>query len=128
MPGGVWRATMAPGAIVFALATPDPEVDPAAARMSAAVVATGRSDEPNQINNVLVFPGFFRGLLYAQSHDVTSDMMVAAAEALADVVTEDELGPNYIIPSVFHSDLSTHVATAVQGEHLLETLDAFYPR
>ena len=107
-------AEMNEDSIIFALANPDPEVDPEVAHLHAGVVATGRSDHPNQINNVLVFPGFFRGLLDAQSHHVTSDMMVAAAEALADVVTEDELGPNYIIPSVFHSDLSTHVATAVR--------------
>jgi malate dehydrogenase (oxaloacetate-decarboxylating) len=107
-------AEMNDDSIIFALANPDPEVDPEVAHLHASVVATGRSDYPNQINNVLVFPGFFRGLLDAQSHDVTSDMMVAAAEALADVVSEDELGPNYIIPSVFHSDLSTHVATAVR--------------
>ncbi|GAA0993296.1 MULTISPECIES: NAD-dependent malic enzyme [Nocardiopsidaceae] len=107
-------AEMNDDSIIFALANPDPEVDPEVAHLHASVVATGRSDYPNQINNVLVFPGFFRGLLDAQSHHVTSDMMVAAAEALADVVSEDELGPNYIIPSVFHSDLSTHVATAVR--------------
>ncbi|HJE61148.1 MAG TPA: NAD-dependent malic enzyme [Nocardiopsis listeri] len=107
-------AEMNEDSIIFALANPDPEVDPDIAHLHAAVVATGRSDYPNQINNVLVFPGFFRGLLDAQSHNVTSDMMVAAAEALADVVTEDELGPNYIIPSVFHSELSTHVANAVR--------------
>ena len=100
--------------IIFALANPEPEIDPDIAHLHAAVVATGRSDYPNQINNVLVFPGFFRGLLDAQSHYVNSDMMVAAAEALADVVTEDELSANYIIPSVFHSDLSHHVATAVR--------------
>ncbi|SIO88389.1 NAD-dependent malic enzyme [Nocardiopsis sp. JB363] len=107
-------AEMNEDSIIFALANPDPEVDPDVAHLHAAVVATGRSDYPNQINNVLVFPGFFRGLLDAQSHNVTSDMMVAAAEALADVVTEDELGPNYIIPSVFHADLSGHVANAVR--------------
>ncbi|MBE3001473.1 NAD-dependent malic enzyme [Nocardiopsis sp. HNM0947] len=112
--GGEDIAEMAEDSIIFALANPDPEVDPDIAHLHAAVVATGRSDHPNQINNVLVFPGFFRGLLDAQSHNVDSDMMVAAAEALADVVTEDEIGPNYIIPSVFHSDLSTHVATAVR--------------
>ena len=89
-------------AIVFALANPDPEVDPAVARQTAAVVATGRSDFPNQINNVLVFPGVFRGLLDAQSRTVNTEMMLAAATALADVVTEDELNPNYIIPSVFN--------------------------
>ncbi|NYH53806.1 MULTISPECIES: NAD-dependent malic enzyme [Nocardiopsis] len=107
-------AEMNEDSIIFALANPDPEVDPDVAHLHASVVATGRSDYPNQINNVLVFPGVFRGLLDAQSRDVTSDMMVAAAEALADVVTEDELGPNYIIPSVFHSDLSNHVATSVR--------------
>ncbi|WP_017590557.1 NAD-dependent malic enzyme [Nocardiopsis ganjiahuensis] len=107
-------AEMNEDSIIFALANPDPEVDPEVAHLHAGVVATGRSDYPNQINNVLVFPGFFRGLLDAQSHHVTSDMMVAAAEALADVVSEDELGPNYIVPSVFHSDLSNHVATAVR--------------
>lgn len=112
--GGDDIAEMNEDSIIFALANPDPEVDPEVAHLHAGVVATGRSDYPNQINNVLVFPGFFRGLLDAQSHHVTSDMMVAAAEALADVVTEDELGPNYIIPSVFHADLSTHVATAVR--------------
>ncbi|MEU5894610.1 NADP-dependent malic enzyme, partial [Streptomyces sp. NPDC047461] len=82
-------AAMAEGAIVFALANPDPEVDPAIARQTAAVVATGRSDFPNQINNVLVFPGVFRGLLDAQSRTVNTDMMLAAATALSDVVTED---------------------------------------
>ncbi|MGY1436027.1 NAD-dependent malic enzyme [Streptomyces reniochalinae] len=107
-------AKMADGAIVFALANPDPEVDPAAARESAAVVATGRSDFPNQINNVLVFPGVFRGLLDAQSRTVTDTMMLAAARALADVVGEDELNPNYIIPSVFNEKVSGAVAGAVR--------------
>ncbi|MFF1569891.1 NAD-dependent malic enzyme [Streptomyces sp. NPDC058293] len=107
-------AAMAEGAIVFALANPDPEVDPAIARQTAAVVATGRSDFPNQINNVLVFPGVFRGLLDAQSRTVNTEMMLAAATALADVVTEDELNPNYIIPSVFNDAVSTAVASAVK--------------
>jgi len=107
-------ATMNEGAVVFALANPDPEVDPAAAREHAAVVATGRSDYPNQINNVLAFPGVFRGLLDAQSRTVTLDMLLAAARALADVVTDEELGPNYIVPSVFHADVSHAVAAAVQ--------------
>jgi malate dehydrogenase (oxaloacetate-decarboxylating) len=107
-------ATMADDAIVFALANPDPEVDPGAAREHAAVVATGRSDYPNQINNVLAFPGVFRGLLDAQSRSITADMLVAAAHALAAVVTEEELGPNYIVPSVFHADLSSTVAAAVR--------------
>jgi malate dehydrogenase (oxaloacetate-decarboxylating) len=102
-------------AIVFALANPDPEVDPDAAREYAAVVATGRSDYPNQINNVLAFPGVFRGLLDAQSRKVTDRMLVAAARALADVVPPDELGPDYIIPSVFHPDVASGVAAAVRG-------------
>jgi malate dehydrogenase (oxaloacetate-decarboxylating) len=112
--GGEDVATMADGAIVFALANPDPEVDPAEARRTAAVVATGRSDFPNQINNVLVFPGVFRGLLDAQSRTVTDEMMLAAARALADVVLEDELNANYIIPSVFNEKVSGAVAGAVR--------------
>ncbi|MFE1844072.1 malic enzyme-like NAD(P)-binding protein, partial [Streptomyces sp. NPDC059515] len=107
-------AAMAEGAVVFALANPDPEVDPAIARQTAAVVATGRSDFPNQINNVLVFPGVFRGLLDAQSSSVTTPMMLAAAQALADVVTPDELNPNYIIPSVFNERVAGAVADAVR--------------
>ena len=108
-------------AIVFALANPEPEVDPDEAREHAAVIATGRSDYPNQINNVLAFPGVFRGLLDAQSRTITDGMLVAAARALADVVTADELGPNYIIPSVFHPDVAAAVAAAVRaaasGQH-----------
>ncbi|OKJ06135.1 NAD-dependent malic enzyme [Kitasatospora sp. CB01950] len=107
-------ATMAEDAIVFALANPDPEVDPAVARQTAAVVATGRSDFPNQINNVLVFPGVFRGLLDAQSSSVDTEMMLAAARALATTVTDDELNPNYIIPSVFHPGVAKTVASAVR--------------
>jgi malate dehydrogenase (oxaloacetate-decarboxylating) len=106
--------TMNHGAIVFALANPDPEVDPDEAREHAAVVATGRSDYPNQINNVLVFPGVFRGLLDAQSTTITDVMLVAAARALADVVAPDELGPDYIVPSVFHPDVASTVAAAVR--------------
>jgi malate dehydrogenase (oxaloacetate-decarboxylating) len=106
--------TMAPASIVFALANPDPEVDPDAAGEYAAVVATGRSDYPNQINNVLAFPGVFRGLLDAQSRHICEDMLIAAAQALADVVSPDELGPHYIIPSVFHPDVTSSVAAAVR--------------
>ncbi|MEC3994452.1 NAD-dependent malic enzyme [Actinacidiphila sp. DG2A-62] len=107
-------ARMADGAIVFALANPDPEVDPGAAREHAAVVATGRSDFPNQINNVLVFPGVFRGLLDAQSRTVNTEMMLAAARALAGVVGDGELNPNYIIPSVFNDKVAGAVAGAVR--------------
>jgi malate dehydrogenase (oxaloacetate-decarboxylating) len=106
--------TMADGAIVFALANPVPEVDPAEASRHAAVVATGRSDFANQINNVLAFPGVFRGLLDAQSRTVTTELLLAAAHALAGVVTPDELNPAYVVPSVFHPDVATVVAAAVQ--------------
>ena len=107
-------ATMAPGAIVFALANPDPEVDPAAAREHAAVVATGRSDFPNQINNVLAFPGVFRGLLDAHGHKISQAMLLAAAHALADVVKEDELNANFVVPSVFNPEVAPAVAAAVR--------------
>ena len=113
--------TMNEGAIVFALANPVPEVDPDAAREHAAVVATGRSDYPNQINNVLAFPGVFRGLLDAQSRKITDRMLVAAARALADVVLPDEIGPDYIIPSVFHPDVASGVAAAVRAVALEDT-------
>src|SRR5690606_32861891 len=89
-------AQMADDAIVFALANPEPEIDPALARQHARVVATGRSDHPNQINNVLAFPGIFRGLLDAQSRGIDMDVLVAAADAIADTVQPDELGPNYV--------------------------------
>ncbi|TMR95422.1 NAD-dependent malic enzyme [Nonomuraea basaltis] len=107
-------ATMATDAVVFALANPEPEVSPDDAREHAAVVATGRSDYPNQINNVLAFPGVFRGLLDAQAGGVTQEMLLAAAGALAAVVTPEELGPNYIVPSVFHPDVAGAVAAAVR--------------
>jgi malate dehydrogenase (oxaloacetate-decarboxylating) len=106
-------ATMAEGSIVFALANPVPEVDPVAASEHASVVASGRSDLPNQINNVLAFPGVFRGLLDAASHSISIGMLIAAARALAHVVTADELNAAYIVPSVFHPDVSTAVAAAV---------------
>jgi malate dehydrogenase (oxaloacetate-decarboxylating) len=108
-------ATMADDAIVFALANPVPEVDPVAASRYAAVVATGRSDYPNQINNVLVFPGFFRGLLDAGVADITDAMMIAAAKAIADRVEDDQLNANYIVPSVFDSAVAPAVAAAVRA-------------
>ena len=107
-------STMADGSIVFALANPVPEVDPAAARRHAAVVATGRSDYPNQINNVLAFPGVFRGLLDAHASGIDNSVLVAAAEAVAAAVSEDELNADYIIPSVFHPDVHKSVAAAVR--------------
>ena len=105
---------MAEGSIVFALANPVPEIDPGVARQHAAVVATGRSDYPNQINNVLAFPGVFRGLLDASANTIDDTLLVAAAEAIAATVTADELNANYIIPSVFHADVHDAVADAVR--------------
>jgi malate dehydrogenase (oxaloacetate-decarboxylating) len=107
-------AAMNDASIVFALANPDPEVDPTAAAQHAAVVATGRSDFPNQINNVLVFPGVFRGLLDAHSAKVSVEMELAAAKALAGTVSDAELNANYIVPSVFHPEVHTMVAHAVR--------------
>jgi malate dehydrogenase (oxaloacetate-decarboxylating) len=108
-------ARMAPDSIVFALANPTPEIDPGVAREHAAVVATGRSDYPNQINNVLAFPGVFRGLLDAAANQIDDTLLVAAAEAIAGTVTADALNANYIIPSVFHADVHTAVAAAVRS-------------
>ena len=108
-------ATMAERAVVFALANPDPEVDPVAASHHAAVVATGRSDYANQINNVLAFPGFFRGLLDAAVSDISDGMMIAAATAIADCVHPDELNASYIVPSVFDPEVSPAVAAAVRA-------------
>jgi len=107
-------ASMAKGSIVFALANPDPEIDPAIARKYAAVVATGRSDQPNQINNVLAFPGIFRGLLDANAHKISDTMLVAAAEAIADCVSPEQLNTSFIVPSVFDPNVVKAVAAAVK--------------
>jgi malate dehydrogenase (oxaloacetate-decarboxylating) len=106
---------MADDSIVFALANPVPEIDPAVARRHAAVVATGRSDYPNQINNVLAFPGVFRGLLDASATHVDTALLLAAARAISDSVGADELNANYIIPSVFHGEVHSSVAAAVRS-------------
>ncbi len=110
------RDQMAEDPVVFALANPDPEIDPGEAATYAKVVASGRSDYPNQINNVLAFPGVFRGLLDADAENITTDMLIAAADAIAGVVTDDEINPSYIIPSVFHADVAEAVAHAIAGE------------
>lgn len=110
-----WIRDMAPDPIVFAMANPDPEVDPVQAAKYAAVVASGRSDYPNQLNNVLVFPGVFRGLLDARATDVTVERMLRAADALARVVTDEELNASYIVPTVFHADVHHAVAAAIAG-------------
>src|SRR4051794_39783386 len=112
-----WIADMADQPVVFALANPDPEVDPAEAEKYAAVVASGRSDYPNQINNVLAFPGVFRGLLDARARDITIDMLLRAAEAIAHVVRDEELNPNFIIPTVFNTEVPKAVAAAIRGAH-----------
>ncbi|WEV31592.1 NAD(P)-dependent malic enzyme [Mycolicibacterium fortuitum] len=105
-------ATMAPDSIVFALSNPDPEIHPDAARKYAAVVATGRSDFPNQINNVLAFPGVFRGALDAGARRITEKMKVAAAEAIFSVVGED-LAVDHIVPSALDPRVGPAVAAAV---------------
>jgi malate dehydrogenase (oxaloacetate-decarboxylating) len=107
-------ASMAKGSIVFALANPDPEIDPVIARKYAAVVATGRSDQPNQINNVLAFPGIFRGLLDANASKITDELLIAAADAIADCVSPEQLNASFIVPSVFDPHVVTAVAAAVK--------------
>ena len=111
-----WIADMATDPVVFALANPDPEVDPAEADKYAAVVASGRSDYPNQINNVLAFPGVFRGLLDARATEITEEMLLRAAKALALTVSDEELNPHFIIPNVFHQDVAKRVAAAIVGQ------------
>ena len=107
-------ASMAKNSIVFALANPDPEIDPVIARKYAAVVATGRSDQPNQINNVLAFPGIFRGLLDANVSKITDELLLAASEAIADCVSPEQLNASFIIPSVFDPHVVSAVAAAVK--------------
>ena len=107
-------ASMAKGAIVFALANPDPEIDPVIARKYATVVATGRSDQPNQINNVLAFPGIFRGLLDANAHKISDKMLLAAAEAISECVSPEQLNTSFIVPSVFDPNVVKAVAAAVK--------------
>jgi malate dehydrogenase (oxaloacetate-decarboxylating) len=106
-------ATMAPGAIVFAMANPTPEVAPEEIAGLVAVVATGRSDYPNQINNVLAFPGIFRGALDVRATTITDRMEVAAGHAIAAAIADDELSADYIVPSVFNRDIVPAVAAAV---------------
>ena len=110
-------STMAKDSIIFAMANPTPEIMPDEAKKGgAAVVATGRSDFPNQINNVLVFPGIFRGALDARATAITEEMKRAAAVAIASIVSDDELSPDYIIPDAFNPRVAEVVATAVADE------------
>ena len=106
--------TMAKHPIVFAMANPDPEITPEEAGDAVAVMATGRSDYPNQINNVLAFPGVFRGALDAQATDINEAMKVAAAHAIASLVEPHELSADYIVPSTFHPRVGRVVARAVK--------------
>jgi malate dehydrogenase (oxaloacetate-decarboxylating) len=116
VPGAVSAAavrTMADGAIVFAMANPEPEVAPEEIAGSATVIATGRSDYPNQINNVLAFPGIFRGALDVRASAITEGMKLAAAQAIARTIPREELGPEYVVPSVFNRSVAAAVAAAV---------------
>jgi malate dehydrogenase (oxaloacetate-decarboxylating) len=107
---------MNPDPIVFAMANPTPEVSPEEAAPYARIMATGRSDYPNQINNVLCFPGVFRGALDVRAPQITEEMKQAAARAIADIVAEDELREDYIIPSVFNREVAPAVSSAVASE------------
>ena len=107
---------MRPDAMVFAMANPTPEVSPEEAKPYARIIATGRSDYPNQINNVLAFPGIFRGALDVRAAQITEEMKMAAARAIAQIVAEHELREDYIIPSVFNRDVAPAVAAAVADE------------
>ena len=110
-------STMAKDSIIFAMANPTPEIMPDEAKAGgAAVVATGRSDFPNQINNVLVFPGIFRGALDARATGITEEMKKAAAVAIASIVKDDELTADYIIPDAFNPEVAKVVAKAVADE------------
>jgi len=109
-----WVKTMNEKAIVFAMANPEPEILPDEAKEAGAfIVATGRSDFPNQINNVLAFPGIFRGALDARATDITDEMQIAAARGIANVLPEDELSPDNIIPDVFNPGVAEAVAKSV---------------
>jgi malate dehydrogenase (oxaloacetate-decarboxylating) len=115
-PGAVSAAavrSMAREPIVFAMANPIPEIQPEEIRDDVAIMATGRSDYPNQINNVLAFPGVFRGALDIRASTINEDMKLAAARAVAGVIGDDELHADYVIPSVFNRDVSEAVAAAV---------------
>jgi malate dehydrogenase (oxaloacetate-decarboxylating) len=108
-------ASLADEAIIFGLANPTPEVHPTLAHQYARIVATGRSDFPNQINNVLAFPGIFRGAFDVNASRITEAMKLAAAEALADLISPTELRPDYVIPSPFDPRVAPAVSAAVSA-------------
>jgi len=99
--------------IVFAMANPDPEVDPHGALKYCRIFATGRSDFPNQINNALAFPAIFKGALKVRARAINEEMKLAASNAIASLVSPDKLGPEYIIPSIFDKSVVDHVSRAV---------------
>jgi malate dehydrogenase (oxaloacetate-decarboxylating) len=107
---------MNPDPFVFAMANPDPEVTPEEAAPYVGVMATGRSDYPNQINNVLAFPGIFRGAMDVRASTITEEMKIAAAQGIASVISSEELAPEYIVPSVFNRGVTPAVAAAVARE------------
>ena len=108
-------ATMAKDAIIFACANPTPEIFPEDAKAGGAkVVATGRSDYPNQVNNVLAFPGIFRGALDCRASDINDEMKIAAAKALAGLISDEELNADYILPKAFDPRVKDAVAKAVE--------------
>ena len=107
---------MNPDAMLFAMSNPTPEITPEAAEPYVRIIATGRSDYPNQINNVLCFPGIFRGALDVRAREITEEMKMAAARGIASIVTDDELREEYIIPSVFNRNVADAVANAVAQE------------
>jgi malate dehydrogenase (oxaloacetate-decarboxylating) len=113
-------ARMAEDAIVFAMANPTPEVTPEEAEPYARIIATGRSDYPNQINNVLCFPGIFRGALDVRAREITEEMKMAAARGIASIVLDAELREDYIIPSPFNRHVADAVAAAVAEQAQLE--------
>ena len=109
---------MAPDPIVFAMANPVPEIQPEEVRDDVAIMATGRSDYPNQINNVLAFPGVFRGALDIRARSIDTEMELAAAHAIAGAIAPDELSADYVIPSVFNRGVAPAVAAAVAAAAL----------
>ena len=119
--------SMAKDSIVFALSNPDPEIKPELAKPYVKVMATGRSDYPNQINNVLCFPGFFRGLLDSCAITVTEKMKYAAAKAIASIVQDYELNESYIVPSIFNKNVASAVASAVADAAFEERVTKLIP-
>ena len=115
---GEMVATMAPDAVVFAMANPTPEIMPDEAKAAGArVVGTGRSDFPNQVNNVLAFPGIFKGALQVRTDEITEEMQLAAAESLASLVGDDELREDFVMPDVFDPRAADCVAAAVRDKY-----------